>query len=241
MSALARPARIALVGDRSPDVLAHGRIPTVIRQLSRGPAGPVDADWRHSSQIGAGDSLADYDGIWVVPGSPYADVDGVLTAITYARTRRVPLLGTCGGFQHLLLEFARNVCGRTDAAHAEDSPDADDLLLVPLACALLDAEDAVTIAPHTIAAAIMGAGRRTERFFCSYGMDLGYVPTLEDGGLRISGHDDTGMVRVAELPDHPFFFGTLFQPELASGDEWVHPVIHAFAAAAREHHGRSAR
>ena len=110
MSALARPARIALVGDRSPDVLAHGRIPTVIRQLSRGPAGPVDADWRHSSQIGAGDSLADYDGIWVVPGSPYADVDSVLTAITYARTRRVPLLGTCGGFQHLLLEFARNVC-----------------------------------------------------------------------------------------------------------------------------------
>jgi len=58
-------------------------------------------------------------GIWLAPGSPYASFDNVLGVIRFARERNVPFLGTCGGFQHVLIEFARNVLGIADADSAE--------------------------------------------------------------------------------------------------------------------------
>jgi CTP synthase (UTP-ammonia lyase) len=81
----------------------------------------------------------------------------------------------------------------------------------------------------------MGAGPSTERFFCRFGLAGRYEPILEAHGLVISGRDDGGDARVAELPDHPFYVGSLFQPELASDPTWVHPLIAAFAQAVREH------
>ena len=65
-----------------------------------------------------------FDGIWCVPGSPYANTDGALDAIRVARERRVPFLGTCGGFQHALLEYAGAVWGVPSPAHAELDPSA---------------------------------------------------------------------------------------------------------------------
>ena len=56
-------------------------------------------------------ALAGADALLIAPGSPYRNMDGALSAITYARTRDVPLLGTCGGFQHIVVEYARNVLG----------------------------------------------------------------------------------------------------------------------------------
>jgi CTP synthase (UTP-ammonia lyase) len=53
--------------------------------------------------------------------------------------------------------------------------------------------------------------------------------------LVISGQDELGDARVAELPDHPFYVGSLFQPELSSDATWVHPLIRAFTTAACEH------
>src|SRR5689334_11296612 len=105
------PPRIALIGDRSPSVLAHARIPGLMRALATGSDEPIEPYWLHTTTITSPEDLAGFDGIWVVPGSPYANTDGVLTAIRTARTERIPLLGTCGGFQYLLLEFARSVSG----------------------------------------------------------------------------------------------------------------------------------
>jgi len=95
----------------------------------------------------------------------------------------------------------------------------------------------VTVRPGTLAARIMGAGPSTERYFCSYGLDEEYLPTLEAHGLVVSGVDDHGAVRLAERGDHPFFLGSLFQPELASSATWVHPIIRAFVAAVRGDEG----
>ena len=90
------------------------------------------------------------------------------------------------------------------------------------------------VVPGTLAARIMGPGRRTERYNCSYGLNPEYLETLSDGGLRFSGFDDSGDVRILELPGHPFFMATLFQPERQDDRSQPHPVIRAFAAAAAE-------
>jgi CTP synthase (UTP-ammonia lyase) len=227
------PPRLALVGDRSRNVRAHQRIPAILSSLSSTADAPLDTYWLHSSTIDATTDLTGFDGIWVVPGSPYENVDGVIHAIATARTNAIPFLGTCGGFQHMLLELARNVCG-LEAAHAETDPAADQLLLVPMACSLLGEEDDVTIEAHTLAARIMGAGPRTERYFCSFGLNADFLPALESGGLVVGGRDAHGAVRLGEIADHPFYLGTLFQPELSSTSTWVHPVLRAFAAAVRD-------
>jgi CTP synthase (UTP-ammonia lyase) len=86
--------------------------------------------------------------------------------------------------------------------------------------------------PGTLAAKISGAGRRTERYHCDYGLNPAYLEALTTGGLRFSGFDDDGQVRIAELPGHPFFLCTLFQPELHGDGTTPHPIIRAFAAAA---------
>src|SRR5690242_18654893 len=137
MTEPAAPPRLALVGDRSAAVRAHARIPGILRGLAGADREPLEAYWLRSKQIDESTSFAGFDGVWVLPGSPYASMDGVLAAIRAARTGGIPLLGTCGGFQHLLLEFARDVCGLADVEHAESSPEAERHLLVPLACSLL--------------------------------------------------------------------------------------------------------
>ncbi|TQS44007.1 hypothetical protein [Cryptosporangium phraense] len=92
----------------------------------------------------------------------------------------------------------------------------------------------VDVVAGTRAAEILGAGRRTERFFCSYGLDDRFRARLEAAGLVFSAADDQGTSRMVELPGHPFFLASLFQPELSSDVSWVHPLIRAFADAAAE-------
>jgi CTP synthase (UTP-ammonia lyase) len=229
------PPRLALVGDRSPSVPAHAKIPLLLQALATGTDETIEPYWLHSRAVTGPDDVAGFDGIWIVPGSPYENSAGVIAAIEAARSNRIPLLGTCGGFQHLLIEFARNVCGLPDAQHAEEHADAAELLIVPLECSLFGEEATVTIAPDTAAARIMGPGPTTERYFCRYGLNPEYLDTLLAHGLVISGRDDRGDARVAELPDQPFFIASLFQPELSSDPTWVHPLITGFAAAVRAH------
>jgi CTP synthase (UTP-ammonia lyase) len=231
----ARPPRVALIGDRSASVRAHTKIPALIDALA-GPAGPaIEVYWLHSTAIGGPGDVAGFDGVWVVPGGPYQNTDGVLAAIRAARTERIPLLGTCSGFQNLLIEFARDVCGLTAVENAEQNPAAAEPIIVPLECSLLGEESTVVIAPGTIAAEAMGPGPTTERYFCRYGLNADYVEILERHGLVFSGRDAAGDVRVAELPGHPFCVTSLFQPELSSDPTWVHPLIAAFAGAVRAH------
>src|SRR6202021_2433485 len=94
---------------------------------------------------------------------------------------------------------------------------------------------AVMIAPGTLAAKISGPGRRAERYHCDYGLNPDYLERLCAGGLAFSGFDDSGQVRIAELPGHPFFMGTLFQPELHGAGTQPPPGIVALATAATAH------
>jgi CTP synthase (UTP-ammonia lyase) len=236
------PARLALVGDRSPNVRAHARIPVIIDALHRRDGLVLDAYWIPTEDV-AEDDLSGFDAIWLAPGSPYRNPEGAFAAARIAREQGIPLLGTCGGFQHALVEFARDVCG-LDVSHPEYLPedqwsDPGDFLIIPLACSLVGHEGAVRITQGSLAEQILGTERSIERYHCSFGLNPDYLGTLSGHGLRFTGHDDDGQVRVAELPGQPFFLVTLFQPELAGDGTRPHPIIRALAAAAAAHAART--
>ncbi|QFY10575.1 hypothetical protein GBF35_31745 [Nonomuraea phyllanthi] len=224
--------RIALVGDRSPVVRSHARIPLLMEALRERDGIALDPYWLPTTDVSG---VEGFDGIWLVPGSPYRDEAGAVRAVQTARERGIPFLGTCAGFQHMLLEFARHVCGLR-VAHGETEPGAQDLLLTPLACSLAGHEGRVRLVPGTRIEQIVGAPSTMESYICSYGLNEEYKQTLAAHGLVFSGHADDGTARVAELPGHPFFLATLFQPELAGDGRRPHPVISAFAAAVARRH-----
>ncbi|WP_030410553.1 glutamine amidotransferase-related protein [Streptomyces sp. NRRL S-1448] len=230
-------ARIALVGDRSPHVRSHTRVPGLLDALRERDGLDLDAYWIPTEDATDATALAAFDAVWMLPGSPYRSESGALAAIRTAREHRIPLLGTCAGFQHVLLEYARNVCGRSTAAHAENSPDtpAEDAVVVPLACSLVGHEGTIELVAGSLAEQLIGAERSIERYHCNFGASSHYVKLLRDQGLHFTGADSEGEVRIAELPGHPFFLATLFQPELAGDGSRPHPVIRGLAAAAVTH------
>jgi CTP synthase (UTP-ammonia lyase) len=223
---------VGLIGDYSPDKAAHLAIPKAL-ELAR-VAGGRDIVWRwiETRNLRApADDLADCAGIWVAPGTPYANMAGVLEAIGWARKSGRPFLGTCGGFQHALVEFGRSVAGLDGADHAETAPNAQVLVVTRLACSLVEKSGAVRLASGSRLRAAYGADQATERYHCNFGLNPTYRLALEKGGLRFTAFDGEGAVRAAELPAHPFFVGTLFQPERAALRGELPPVVKAFVDA----------
>ncbi|MFF4713028.1 hypothetical protein ACFY2V_16715 [Streptomyces eurythermus] len=224
--------RLALVGDRSDRVPAHARFDEIV------PAFGVDVDWLPSSTVT--EAIAEYDGIWVVPGSPYVSQANVLLAIRTARTLGIPYLGTCGGFQHALIEYARNVLGIRDAEDVQYDADAATPLIVPLCCSLVGETAPLYFAPDSrLSSVYPGLTETVETYHCKYGLNPDYEDKILSGSLRISGWDAEKAPRAVELPDHPFFVGSLFQPELSSTTDQLHPLIRAFldAVGERARHG----
>ena len=214
---------IALVGDFSPDVVAHRAIPRALELAGAAEQREVAWSWVHTTSIReAARDLAGYTAFWVVPASPYANPAGALAALRWARETRRPLLGSCGGFQHLLIEFARTCAGLSEADTAETNPGGGELVVAPLACSLLGRTGAVRFAPGSRLREIYGRETATEGYNCSY------------GGLRFTAFDETGQIRAAELPVgvHPLFIGTLFQSERAALRGEIPPLARALVRAA---------
>jgi CTP synthase (UTP-ammonia lyase) len=182
--------------------------------------------------------LAFVDGVWLAPGSPYASMEGALATVRYARETALPFLGVCGGFQHALIEYARNVAGLLDADHTESNPGAATAVIAPLSCSLVGKAAPVFLDPTCRAASIYGRWRVVEKYHCNYGLNPAYREALQRAGLRVVGEDDQGDTRVVELPGHPFFIATLFQPQLESSRGAPAPLVRAFADAAIYHRDR---
>ncbi len=231
------PARIALVGDHNPAVVAHQGIPLALG-LSAGVAGArLDWEWLHTSTL-VGDipaRLDGFDGIWCIPASPYANMAGALGAIRLARERGRPFLGTCGGFQHALLDYAEAVWGVATPAHAELDPAAADPVIAPLTCGLVEQSGAIRFEPGSRLLAIHGHADTVEGYHCNYGLNPAYAARLAAGALRVAARNLAGDVRAVELDDHPFFIATLYQPERSGLAGRRHPLIDAFVDAARTH------
>ena len=231
---------VGLVGDHDPSVTAHRAIPLALDLAARDLGVQLMVDWVPTDEIDTSARVARYDGLWCVPASPYRDMDGALRAIGYARESGRPFLGTCGGFQHAVVEVARNVLGWADAEHAETAPDAPCAVVAALACSLVEASGAVRVVSGTRLAAAYGEAEVAEEYHCRYGLNPAFRDALMAGPLRVAAVDDAGDVRAVELDGHPFFVATLFQPERAALRGVTPPLVAAFVEAARkasEHRG----
>lgn len=228
--------RIGLIGEFKPDVTAHIAIPQALELAARDLAYQYEAEWLATPQLeqDTEQRLAGYQALWFVPNTPYASMEGALRAIRYAREQRVPTLGTCGGCQHMIIEYARNVLGMSEADHAEEHPDAPVLLITPLACSNTEIITTCLLTPGSRVVNIYGAQEVTEQYgTCNYGPNAQFWPVLEQGGMHVTGVDKDGTARIIEIEQHPFFIGTLFQPERSALKRLTHPLVKALLQAAR--------
>ncbi len=226
--------RVGLIGDYDAAVPAHVAIPIALGLAGDQAGVPVEFDWVPTDEIVDTSRVQGFSGLWCVPASPYRSMAGALLAIRFARENRRPFLGTCGGFQHAIIEYARNVLGWTDAEHAETAPDAARPVITQLACALVEATDSIHFRPGSHIASYYGRDQSAERYRCRYGMSPEFQEALVSGPLRIGARDAAGEVRAVELDDHPFFLATLFQPERAALKKQVPPLVAAFVRASAE-------
>lgn len=221
---------IALLGEFTPSFPPHVATNAAIEHSRTSVSTDVEGVWVCTEEIDS-PLLERFSGIWVAPGAPYRNMDKTLLAIRYARESRVPCFGTCGGFQHMVLEYARNVLGFRDAHHAEYDPYASDLFISQLDCSLAGREMQLSFEHDSRVAAIYGCLSATEQYYCNFGVNPDRVALLKSGPLRITGSDTEGEARVIELPGHPFFMGTLFVPQTRSTPEKPHPLVTAFLRA----------
>ena len=231
-------ARIGVVGEFEPDFAPHTAIDTAVEHaLAAEPSRPpIALEWVPTSDAEhiSEEELAAYAGWWIAPGSPYRSMNGALRIIRYAREHDVPLLGTCGGYQHVVLEYARNVLGFADAAHAEYDPYASDLFITALSCSLVGQAMTVMVRKNTTAARLYPSSRITETYYCNFGLNLNHLPALTAAGLVVSGTDQDGEPRILELPSLRYFLATLFVPQTSSTPEAPHPLIVGFLRAATQ-------
>jgi CTP synthase (UTP-ammonia lyase) len=218
---------VALLGEYLPTYPPHASTEAAIEHSRQFLQADISADWISTAEVEP-NLLEQYSGLWIVPGSPYKSMENTLWAIRYAREHNIPCFGTCGGFQHIVLEYARNVLGFKDAHHAEYDPYASKLFISPLACTLAGREMQLNFLPGSQVAAIYGSVSATEHYFCNFGVNPDYIGELTRGPLHISGSDREGDVRVIEYPGHAFFIGTLFVPQTRSTPERPHLLVTAF-------------
>ncbi|GAA4113490.1 CTP synthase [Nocardioides fonticola] len=217
---------MALVGDRS-EHRSHREL-DALRPRLREDCG-VDTRWVATD---AGGDLSSFDGVWLVPGSPYADDDAVLAALTTIRRGGQPFLGTCGGMQYAVLEYLRTELG-ADATHAETDAGRTDHAIVPLACSLQGVASEVRPVPGS-----RFAGWVREPFdgmhFCSFAASPESIRALADDGVIVGATGPELAAEVLEFPHHPFYVTSMFQPHIgASEGAAVHPLVAAFMDAVR--------
>ena len=223
-------ARIALVGDFDPGVTAHRAIVQCFAMGAESAACELQPVWVPTQSIVPGDreALKSFSGIWCVPASPYRHIEGALWAIQFAREGDEPFLGTCGGFQHALLEYARNVLGLVDARHAETDPDAALPLLTRLECSLVEAAQMIRVAGDGPFRDAYGADSGMEKYRCRYGLNPKFEHLFKAGPMEIAARSVEGEPRGFALRGHRFYLGTLFQPERRALEGELHPLVKAF-------------
>jgi CTP synthase (UTP-ammonia lyase) len=227
--------RVGLIGDYNPEVSAHIAIPRAIALASQSLGCDAEAIWLPTPNLEHNTErlLADYDALWCVPASPYQSMEGALRAIRFAREHSVPFLGSCGGSQHVIIEYARNVLGLVQADHAESNAETPLPIIAPLSCSLVEVQGTVYLKAGSRIAAIYGKSEVVEMYHCSFGLNPDYQSLFDQGALHITGVDDNGEARVFELDGHPFFIATLFQSERTALKGVMPPLARAFLQAAR--------
>ena len=191
--------------------------------------------------------LSGYDGILVAPGFGPRGIEGKIEAVKFARENRIPFFGICLGMQSCVIEFARNVANLKDAHSSEMSQDTSTPVID-----LMEEQKKITdmggtmrlgaydceLKKGSFAAKAYGKLKISERHRHRYEFNDKYKNDLEKNGMMITGtNPKSGLAEIVEIPEHPWFVGAQFHPELKSTVENPHPLFNAFIAAAVKHHG----
>jgi CTP synthase len=194
------------------------------------------------------EKLSSFDGLLVAPGFGHRGIEGKITAVRYARESGLPFFGICLGMQMAVIEYGRNRLGIKGAHSTEMDPNATDAVIN-----MMEEQKAITmkggtmrlgaypcdIKEGTLAHRIYGASHITERHRHRYEFNNQFLEQYEQAGMVASGKNpQTGLVEIVELPNHPFFIGCQYHPELKSTVENPHPLFVHFVKAAREYSER---
>jgi CTP synthase len=217
------------------EALAHGGVAHNLR---------VRLDWIEAEDLEQNSlaALESVDGVLVPGGFGPRGTEGMAAAAGWARRNRVPYFGICYGFQWAVVEFARAVCGLTQASSTECNPDSPDKVILMLrelagveemgGTMRLGAYECV-LQEGSLAERVYGTSRISERHRHRYEFNQEYEPILSEHGLRFSGRTPDGkFVEIAEIPDHPWFLAVQFHPEFKSRPLSPHPLFRDFIGAA---------
>lgn len=252
VNALRHPTKevnIALVGKY---IQLHDAYISVVEALKHGGIAQhatvnikwVDSELLNNSNVE--EVLGDMDGILVPGGFGDRGIEGKITAIEFARIRKIPFLGLCLGMQLSVVEFARHVVGYNDAHSIELDPNTTHPVI-----ALLPEQDGIediggtlrlgsypcVLDKYSLAYKLYGEETIHERHRHRYEFNNDYRKVLTENGMMLSGISPDGrIVEMVELPDHPFFIGTQAHPELKSRPNRPHPLFRGFVEAAVAKH-----
>jgi CTP synthase len=203
----------------------------------------VNVHSEHITHENAHEKLGHLDGLLVAPGFGLRGIEGKITAIQYAREVGLPFFGICLGMQMAVIEFARNVLDIKDAHSTEMAPDTPNPVID-----MMEEQKKITkmggtmrlgaypcsIKEESLAYHIYGSNMISERHRHRWEFNGKYTEDFEKAGFVLSGlNTETGLVEIVELPQHPFFIGVQFHPELKSTVERPAPLFVHFIAAAK--------
>ena len=252
VNALRHPTKevnIALVGKY---IQLHDAYISVVEALKHGGIAQhatvnikwVDSELLNNSNVE--EVLGDMDGILVPGGFGDRGIEGKITAIEFARIRKIPFLGLCLGMQLSVVEFARHVVGYNDAHSIELDPNTTHpvIALLPEQDGIEDIGGTLRLGSYpcvldksSLAYKLYGEETIHERHRHRYEFNNDYRKVLTENGMMLSGISPDGrIVEMVELPAHPFFIGTQAHPELKSRPNRPHPLFRGFVEAAVAKH-----
>jgi len=242
-----RTVRIALVGKYVELMDAYKSIIESLIHAGTSNKCKVDLKMIHSEHIESGNIqnlFAGISGIIVAPGFGERGIEGKISAITYARTNKIPFLGICLGMQCATIEFARNVLSLNKAHSTEMLPGTPHPIID-----IMEQQKKITLKGGTMrlgayacnlkedtkAFEIYGSLDISERHRHRYEFNNKYLEIFETNGMIASGKNpDTNLVEIMEIPDHPWFIGVQFHPEYKSTVASPHPLFVNFVKAAND-------
>lgn len=240
---------IALVGKYTQ---LHDAYLSVVEALKHGGIAShanVHLKWVDSELVtkeNVAEYLCDVDGVLVPGGFGNRGIEGMITAIRYARENKIPFLGLCLGMQLTIVEYARNVLGYHDAHSIEMNPNTMHpvIALMPDQNGIEDIGGTLRLGAYPCVLAdgskaqeLYGKKEISERHRHRYEVNNDFRKALTENGMVLSGVSPDGrIVEMVELSDHPFYIATQAHPEFKSRPNRPHPLFRGLIAAAAEYH-----